>query len=285
MSWRYSMVALASTTLFACHKPVERETAQQPSSEPASVLPPLPVADPPLNREALLMAAIRAASAAAAGKKDNEAQRLLDGKRFEMRLRFGCGGFRKDSDAPRSWTFDEERRVLRIRVESDISADTSLLSELGMEQFEAADGFWIERPWLLTADCPAEPAGSSDAPPATRAAEEAPAASPPDPRSAQSSARPRLAMVQFFTASDSRTHRRDRAYEVTRTLGSGAEPGGQGFNLIVAGRLKRQDGHPVIACISENPGQAPSCVISAEFDRVAVEHPGTGEILADWAGR
>lgn len=276
------MVALASTALFACEKPPERGTAPQSPPKSNSVIPPLPVVEPPMDREALLMAVIRAASATAGGKEDKDVQRLLDGKRFELRMRFGCDGAEKDGGAPRSWTFDEERRVLRIRVATDISADTPLLSKLGMGQIEAAEGFWITRPWLLTAGCPAKERASPVPPPATP---DAAPASPPAADPSPSPPLPRLAIAQFFTASDSRTHRRERAYEVTRTLESGAEPGIQGFDLVVAGRLKRLDDHPVIACLNESTGQAPSCLISSEFERVTIEQPGTGETIADWAVR
>lgn len=286
MSWRYSTTALASLALFACQKPPEREPEPQPVSKPTPAVPLLPVAEPPMNREALLMAVIRAASAAAAGGDDTKDQRRLDGKRFELRLRFGCDGPDDNGDTPRGWTFDENRRVLQIHVESDISADTPLLSKLGTGQFEAAEGFWIRRPWLLTAACPAVTAAPSTPPPVTPSGELSPVPSAPFTELAQSSPAPRLAIVQFFTTSDSRTHRRDhRAYEVTRTLDGGGKPSNRGYDLIISGRLKRGNGGPVITCVSEDARIAPSCVISAEFERVALERPGTGEILADWAGR
>ena len=275
--WRYSITALASTALLACERSPEREAPAKPAVKPSAVVPSLPVAEPPMNREELLLAALRAASAAAAGKQDKDAQRLLDGKRFALRLRFGCGTD-DEVGGSRSWTFEPKRGVLRVHVAIDVSADTPLLSRLGMGQVEAAEGFWITRPWLLTPDCPVQ----TSAPLAP--SEEPTTGSSPTPAALQPSANPRLAIVQFFNPSDSRTHRQERAYEVTTSLPVAAAPGPQGLDLVVTGRLKKTDGHPVIACVSEADNQAPSCVISAQFDGVSIEQPATGQTIADWAG-
>ena len=217
-----------------------------------------------------------AASAAATGGDDKEAQRRLDGKRFSLRLRFGCTGPAPEKDARRGWSFDEKRRLLRVRAASDLMADTQLLKELPLGTYEAAQGFWIDRPWLLVAACPVlSPAAGNDAVP-----------SDPSSPDAQIPAQPmfRLGIVQLYSEDDARTHRRDgRAYEASKTLPEGAKPSAVGYDLVVSGRLKRLTDRSAIACsLGKNPALPPSCVMGAEFDRVAIEEPGDETVLAEW---
>ena len=161
----------------------------------------VPVVEPPLDREGLLIAVARAASAAALGRNDRDAQRQLEGDRFELRLRFGCGGGSDSAQPePRRWTFDEDERVIRFRLEPDFAGDLPMMEALAGGEFESAEGFWIRRPWVLSAGCPAPRAGP---PPATTA----------------SAADERIGIANFFTEADPRTHRRDsRAYEATKRL-------------------------------------------------------------------
>ncbi|MDQ3144262.1 MAG: hypothetical protein M3Q57_05210, partial [Pseudomonadota bacterium] len=75
--------------------------AVEPAPAPTSVLP-LP--DPVLDRAALLGAVAQAASAFAAGADDREAQGALDGRRFVVKLRFGCRGpAAEDSEESLKW--------------------------------------------------------------------------------------------------------------------------------------------------------------------------------------
>lgn len=284
IKWGYSAAALASFALLACRQAPEQEATPQPTAQASQAIPPLPIAEPPLDREALLIATLHAASAAASGGDDREAQRVLDGKRFELRSRFGCSGESEDESRTRRWTFDEKRHVLRIRVAPEITASSAVLASLGAGAYEAAEGFWIPQPWLLTAACPvALPPVPTAAPsePAKGMASDAPSPRPAPPAPPS----PRLALVQFFTAQDRRTHRRnDRAYEVTKTLAAGAAASTRGYDLVVAGRLKRVADGRVIVCAGQGALAPPLCAISAEFDRVALANPETGEVLAEWGG-
>jgi hypothetical protein len=54
---------------------------------------------------------------------------------------------------------------------------------------------------------------------------------------------------------------------------------------VLSGRLKSLEGKGVIRCsTAKGPDQPPDCVISADFDRVWIENPETGERLAEWGG-
>src|SRR5690606_32843882 len=121
-----------------------------PSSQ--SAVDVLPVAEPPLDRSELLLAVAQAASDFAAGHDDATRQRALDGRLFEVALRFGCSN---DGDDARLWSFDAPTRVLRVRVAPELSADSPEVTRLELGDFEAIEGFWVRRPWLLEAACPA----------------------------------------------------------------------------------------------------------------------------------
>jgi len=87
----------------------------------------------------------------------------------------------------------------------------------------------------------------------------------------------------LFSASDSRTRRRDeRAYEATKLLSEGEVPSRQGYDLVLAGRLRKLADGSVIACTIAGIDLPPDCVVSATFDRVTIEHPSTGAVLAQW---
>jgi hypothetical protein len=227
----------------------------------------IPVGEPPLDREGLLIAVARAASATALGRNDRDAQRQLDGDRFELRLRFGCGGAPSVGESEsRSWTFDQNERVIRFRLEPDFAGDLPMMEALAGGEFESVEGFWIRRPWLLSAGCPAS---RTVPPPATTA----------------SAADERIGIAQFFTKADPRTHRRDsRAYEATKRLEENEAPSAQGYDLVLAGRLKALPDGRVVVCSAAQPDVPPKCIVSAAFDRVRIERPDTGAMVAEWGG-
>ena len=250
-------------------------------------LPVVALPDPPLDRADLLAAIASAASAKATGTDDGAAQRQLDGRQFEVRIRFGCSGPAPDlADQPLGWAFDAERRRLRVQARPTITADEPLLKGLTAVDFEAAEGFWIPRPWLLSASCPVaaavkpETAGSNTGSQAQKKNRETKGAS----GIADSLPRgPRVGIAQFFSSMDTRTGRRgDRPYEAVKVLGDSRPLGSQGFNLVLAGRLRAKTGLGVIGCVAPGPDSPPSCVVSADFDKVWIERPDTKEIVAQW---
>jgi hypothetical protein len=283
MQRRNYIAALASIWLLsACQQQQDEPIAKGSETERPTALV-LPVPEAPLDRQALLMAATRAASASALGETDTEAQRTLDGQRFELSLRFGCKGTTSaGDDDPRGWTFNEKRRVLSMRIDPGISGETPLIRSLGANTYEAVEGFWIRRPWLLSAACPisapsaAEPPASAESDAASKTVSTAvPAAILPAPQ---------IGIAQFFTATDARTHRRDaRPYATSKVLEKNEEPSAVGYNIVISGRLRKLADGRVIACRSKSPSVPPSCIISAVFDSVAIEVPGSGAIIAKWS--
>lgn len=278
---RFQIVALAGVAvLVSCGPGADGAGENAAVNAAAREIPRLPAAEPPLDREALLLAVARAASAAALGADDRDPQRELDGDQIELRLRFGCAGASETlEDGSRRWSFDQERRILRYRLGPDIAGDLPAFERVAGSEFEAVEGFWIRRPWLLAAACPAN-------------APESPAEEPADdsersrgPQARPQAAEQRIGIAQFFTKADTRTRRRDhRAYEATETLAPGEAPSAQGYNLVLSGRLKRLPNGRAIACAVESRDEAPACIVSAQFDRVWIERPEDGRTIAEWGG-
>lgn len=268
---------------------IDLNAAQNAVSKP----PIVPRPAPPLDRAGLLAAVAKAASAAAAGTALPPDLKDLDGRQFQVRIRFGCRGPATEAASNwLSWTYDSESRTIRVQARPTISEDDPLVASIGGEGFEAAEGFWIPRPWLLQAVCPATAA--------VKPAAEQEVAQPGGPAAADRDtkeeggtddegeplpARQRVGIAQFFTDTDPRTGRRDhRPYQARHILGEGQAIGSQGFNLVLSGRLRAIPGRGVIECTGADADTPPDCIVSAEFQRVWIEQPETGEVIADWGG-
>jgi hypothetical protein len=249
----------------------------------------MPVAEPPLDRAALLDAVTKAASATALGDNDAEQQRLLDGKRFEMKIRFGCK-FAGEADGKRfAVTFDEENRALRIRAAPDLTMDDLDISKLAPDGVEAVEGFWLRRPWLLGARCPRPAPSSPEASEDDELNNTGRAVDTDGPQKAATGTElatarwGKVGIAQFFTGTDTRTGRRNqRAYELTKVLGANERPSPDGYNLVLSGRL-RANGDRVIHCRSVSVAAPPNCVISSEIDRVWIEQSDSGTVLSEWS--
>jgi hypothetical protein len=274
----------------------ENQVAREPE-EPAVNLSVM-VPDPAVNRAALLMAVAKAGSAAAAGTNDAEEQRALEGRQFEIRIRFGCDGAAEDLKKEwLGWRVDQQSKTLRVRAAPTVAADDPLVQRIvGNSEFEAIEGFWIPRPWLLQASCPAGrrpqegPTGAS-AGPADAQVKTAPAiaaTAAPTEKTLQSAGQaptwPRVGLAQFYIRSDSRTGRRQqRAYEAVKTLEDDKPVGTEGFNLVLAGRLKAIAGRSLIQCATAGPDSPPECIVSVDFDRVWIERADSKAVVADWS--
>jgi hypothetical protein len=262
----------------------------QPGEETATLnnivqqSPSVPVVEAPLDRQALLLAAMRAASDFAAGADDSAEQRRLAGKRFELRLRFGCGGPGAAGDN-RGWRFEDERRTMRLKVAPDISGDDPVAAAIAGDAFETVEGFWLRRPWLLTAACPVAPA----------AAEQDKTESPvkPKPESGtDAEAEPaaafmgrRVGIAQFFSEFDSRTaRRRNRAYQSTSVLAADEQPSPMGYDFVLSGRLRALPDRRAVACVSDGPQVPPSCIVSVHVDRAWIERADNRKLIAEWTG-
>ncbi|MFP5329745.1 MAG: hypothetical protein ACLGHC_06365, partial [Alphaproteobacteria bacterium] len=265
----------------------ETEPTAQNDGGPALNLP-VPAPDPPLDRVALLAAVAEAASASAAGQPVPQALRNLDGREFELRIRFGCSGpSAKLAGQPLAWTYEAGTRRIRVRAAPTIDKDEPLPERIAGDQFESVEGFWIPRPWLLQPVCPAAAAVVRQ--PDEEAGDKAKAGAEEEGGSLGSdepvAAAPRIGIAQFFTTSDSRTRRRDnRPYEAARTLAEDAPIPARGFDLVLSGRLRAIPGRGVIECIAKGPDSPPECIVSARFQRVWIEEAGSGDVYAEWGG-
>ena len=256
------------------------------------VAPPiqLPVAEAPLDREDLLLAVFRASSAYAVGADDGVEQSRLDGKPFEVRFRFGCPGL-ADSRAVAAATFSD-RRSIALRATPNINREDPAIARLDGVAFEAVEGFWLNRPWMLEASCPVVRTAEAESADRTEAGQNASAGEAPAPEAAtdangrESDAvdRPAVGIAQFFTETDPRTHRRDgRPYSTTKALPPETGPSEQGYDLVLSGRLRRLPDGRVIVCSSPAVDIPPACVVSVNFDRVRFERADTKQMLAEWA--
>jgi len=271
-------VLAGASVLVSCQPSSEHQPGENVSINAVTDPPAPPLAEQHLDREALLLAVVRAASAAALGMDDRDAQRRLDGDPFELRLRFGCAATAGTPEKQsRHWSFDEERRVLRFRVDPDITGDGAAIEPIAGAEFEAVEGFWLRRPWLLAAACPV----SRSLNPPLEESQEREKGQQDELEATVTE--PRVGVAQFFTGADARTQRRDsRAYEATRTLTKGEAPSPQGYNLVLSGRLRKLFDGRVIACTVSNRDVPPRCIISVQFDRVWIERPDSRETYAEW---
>jgi hypothetical protein len=288
---RSAALLVASLAASACGGGQNQENTATNAANAAQqqVVPKLPVPAPeqPLAREQLLLAAEHAASDFAAGTDDAQRQKDLTDKKFEFRIRFGCEGPSDHSEGPFDWSVNKRTGALKVRATPTLSTNDASVKALAGEAFEAVEGFWVRRPWLLSASCPktAPPTDQAQATADTKATQhKKPASAAKDDKPAAASAPPAplLGIAQFFTATDPRTLRRSgRAYEATKALDTGDVPSG-GFDLVVTGRLVALPDGRVIACTHPAAGERPSCVISVQFGKVSIERADTHEQLAQW---
>jgi len=230
-------------------------------AEPVVTRPSVPEPPPPLGRADLIEAANLAASRYAAREPASVA--LLAGRRFVLNLPFGCEGPAEDLAELRSgWTYDPESRTLRAKVEPQVWTEAPFVQAIAQgATFEAAEGFWIERPWTGAETCPPNAGIPVEAPPS----------------------RETLALVELFEPDAKRAERRSgRAYQAVQTVHPGDVPLDQGLRLRVEGRLAAFGDGPPIGCWSETPNLRPICAVRVRFDRVAITDATGSRIFAEW---
>jgi hypothetical protein len=230
-----SATGIAVLAVAACRQPEpqQRNTASELQSVPQNRAKTIPLPDPPFDREGLIIAALKAGSAAALGADDQRDQAQLKGKKFQVRMRFGCS-----SDGPGAkggWTYDEKAGVLRVKLKPDFDPASDLAKALLAEGFESVAGFSFRQPWLLSAGCPA---GGT------------PVTAEPQQR---------LAIVQLLTEEDSRVQRLQESYEVVKDLDPARVPQ-KGLDLVLEGRFELlADGRAIHCTTATSP---PNCIIT-----------------------
>jgi hypothetical protein len=247
-------------------------------AQPVAAPAPKPAPEPAvpkgvLGRADLIALAAKAADAAADGREPVPQVAAADGRRFELRLPFGCSGpSGEDSSAALRWRHDPEDQALRIHAAPVTWTAQDWWGPDAAAGVEAVEGFWIARPWTSSEACPAG-----------------------DDRSAAAGAEPvtlpgqTLAVGQIFFTEGARGGRRDgRPYETVVRIPEDELDVSAGFRLRISGRIARtRNAGPVLCRQPGGPEQRPICLVSVVIDEVAIENPATGKTLATWtvAGR
>lgn len=233
--------------------PVVRHAPAKPVEAPAPIIP------RQLGRADLIRIVAAAADAFADGRAIPAVDRQI-GRRFAIRIPFGCGGPSKEKLDPLGWRYDPDTETLRLRATPQKFAEESWVKErLQGTEIESVEGFWLPRPWTSSETCP-------------KAADSTPA----DPSHT-------LGIAQFFDPDSPRSGQRgDRAFETVKKLEQASLTAGAGFRLLLEGRIAALPAGGAVLCHSEAAYQRPTCLLAAKFDRIAIENPADGELLAEW---
>ena len=219
-----------------------------------------------VGRADLIAVFARAQDATAAGRPLPDANRQLVGRTFSLKLPFGCSGEpSKQGSSWAGWTFDRNREALKLSVNPERWTEADWVKSIaGDLAHEAVEGFWIERPWTRSEDCPAD-----------NAADPAGEAIAHD--------RQTVGIAQFFAPGSSRTFQRgSRAYSHTIRVREPAEIEGRTYRLVLSGRVTGfPDGQP-IHCGQDSPYRRPVCLMAVEFAKVSFEDSRDGNILVEW---
>ena len=232
---------------------------------PVVAAPPAAKAAPPAtaSRADLILAAGRAADAYASGVPGGGAD--LVGRRFAVRLAFGCGGPVADpGPAQAYYQIDAKALSLRLVARPAIWTDLPLVRAAPAPAgTETVEGFWIPRPWLTGDRCPQR---REVAPPAT-----------PTPVE-----QPSLGLAVLHGQDASRTERRgQRPYEHVLKLEPDGAGQGRVFELVLEGKISGYADGAALHCWSESAEHRPICLYAVDIDRVAFED-ADGTVLADW---
>jgi hypothetical protein len=211
------------------------------------------------------------ASAYAAGEPIDGDDPLV-GRRFALRIPFGCNGPQPTAaesagDGLARWSWGPENKTIRLSLTPGDWLNTALISGAADGSgWEAVEGFWIPRPWLVTGECSmvrADPLQSG--------------AGTPSPQT--------VGLAAVFTEDDSRVGRRNgRAYAFTiRATGDTplTAPVG-GYRVVLEGRLASFPDGRAIRCRASNPDQRPVCIAAIRLDRVAFTSADGSVLLSEW---
>ena len=245
--------------------------AQQPANQVAAtpadnaaakpvLAVPLPVPLPALTRRDLIAAASAAADAVAGASAIPASNAALLGRSFEVRLPFGCEGpGQVEADQWAGWSIDSENGALKLSARSELSVEDPWVRAIGGDAFDAAEGFWVRRPWTSAETCPAPSSNSAPAETET------------------------LALIQLFSPDAPRTRqRRNRPWTSTIKVTDEKRAQMRQFRLLLEGRITGFADRQPVHCSQSAPSLRPRCAIAVEFTRVAFEDAGDGGIVAEW---
>lgn len=226
----------------------------------------IPAPPPPLARADLLALAAQAADAAASGAPAPEGVSAAAGRRFVLRLPFGCAGPATGSGAALSFSHDAAKGVLKLRAQPVAWGADDWWPGAPPAGIEAIEGFWVPRPWSSAESC----VGGATMPPGA------------EPLTLPGQT---LAIAQFLAPGSPRHMLREgRALEADIRVPPDFTAPTSGFRLRLTGRIGRVPGGEALRCIQPaGSEQRPICVIAAAFDDAAIENSETGETLTSWA--
>lgn len=306
-AFRRSLVVIVQLAAFAGMSACRDASTDDANLDGASnvaelnVAPDLPKPEPAIDRKGLLDAVRDAASAHSSGVDDSASQSALDGRRFAIRIPFGCRSFLGGAVEQ---SFNIARRPDGKSYEIFAAPNLSA-NEIGIapnakdeneensadEAIEAVEGFWIPRPWMLAGRCPLDKMPTpviGDEPETTKAAKAKDAENDEAVGQAQGGIAVQVeyrtvGIAQFFTAADSRVSRRmGRSYSKIAAINDKNGFPANGLTLLLEGKLRAWPSGEVILCQGDGRNSPPSCVAGAYIDRVAFENPGDGSIIAEW---
>lgn len=294
------LVTAATGLIGGCKEETKPENLVE---EPNGLIPELPT-ELTMDRAAVLAAVAAAASDYSAGLDDSQSQSALDGKRFEFRIPFGCASddsvldkslklvVRPDGKAyeasatPDIALADVEEFRPVVDAPSDAAAPdhTATINQATatIPVIEAAEGFWITRPWMLNASCPAAPLPKADAPDIDDATKKSIVADKPADQSAAAPS-PTVGIVQYYGENDSRVGARNGKPLTKIETITGLKPAPTtGAVMVLQGRLRHWPDGKVILCKGEGRTSRPQCLVSATIDRVAFERADNRTVIAEW---
>lgn len=267
---RRRVVLLLLAGLAAC-TPDDREPAPANSQAPAPPAPPArePPAPLALSRADLIVAAAQAASTYAAGTEPPAADPLVD-RTFRVQLPFGCDGPTPLAEAAvtaglAQWRPGLEGKTITLDLTPADWTGSAWLGGGEGGQWEAIEGYWLARPWLVPDGCPKLRADPLATGPRTPAAQT-------------------LGLAAVYEAGGSRVGRRKgRAYSfvIRGTDGTPVVAPAGGYRLRLEGRIGTFAGGRAVRCRADGLDQRPVCVVAIRLDRVAFED-AEGNVLSDW---
>lgn len=240
------------------------------TADPGSVAPEIVVATT-LNRASLLAATSRAAAAYAAGEPPEGADALV-GRRFAIRVPFGCNGPQPTpaeaaGDGLARWAWGPDNETIQLSLTPGDWLNTALIAgPAGESDWETVEGFWIPRPWMIGTECSAvraDPLQSGDRSPSPQT----------------------VGLAAVFSADESRVGRRNgRAYTFTiRPTGdTPLEAPASGYRVVLEGRLASFPDGRAIRCRASSPDQRPVCIAAIRLDRVGFTNADGSVLLSEW---
>ncbi|KQY89702.1 hypothetical protein [Brevundimonas sp. Root1423] len=259
----------ASINLAACQRPEPAEIAS-PDPEIAAPADPKPQSSPSVLGRAELLDAVAAAASDAAGGVARRGPSGIDGRQFRLRFAFGCHGedppppdVDTDGDGVARWFRPAGGGNLRLSLSP---ADWSEGDPTGPAPpgFDGVEGVWIPFPWMKSERCPAPGLPMMDA------------------RTVKAEPRAGLAMLRAKDGSRlGRAGTDDFTHLVRGEAGAPAVAPGDGYRLVIEGRLTAWADGRVIRCRVIRSDEPPACVIGAAVDKVAFEN-AAGASLSEW---